>query len=386
MPKITHLGKFYHPDSGGIEGVTRTLAEGAIASGYNVDVVCFSKSEDCQPGEEIGGVRVLRVSALTTIKSQPLSITYLWNAIYCGSTSDIVHIHLPNMLAAFASLFIPPSKLLIHWHSDVVGKGILGLLFKKLENISLKRAKKIIATTEIYAKSSKELRDHLDKVTVIPLGCKDFGSQCLQRGEISFSEEINDFVKDHNLILSVGRLVPYKGFDVLIEAAQYLDANIVIAIIGSGPLLDELQKKIDSLGLARLVKLFGRQGDAELLEFYKRAQIFCLPSIDRAEAFGLVLPEAMSFGLPIVATSISGSGVSWVNQHCETGLNVPVNNPMALAEACNQILGCKDDYQKYSDGSRHRYESEFTESLTIERVLSLCETILKAPDIKPYVS
>jgi glycosyltransferase involved in cell wall biosynthesis len=376
MPKITHLGKFYHPDSGGIEGVTRTLAEGAIASGYDVDVVCFSKSGDNQPGEEIGRVRVLRASTLTTIKSQPISISYLRNAIYSGSTSDIVHIHLPNMLAAFASLFIEPSKLVIHWHSDVVGKGMLGLLFKKLENISLKRAKRIIATTEIYAKSSKELRDHLEKVTVIPLGCKDLGAQCLQRGETSLSEEINDFVKDHNLILSVGRLVPYKGFDILIEAAQYLDANIVIAIIGSGPLLDELQKKIDSLGLARLVKLFGRQGDAELLEFYKRAQIFCLPSIDRSEAFGLVLPEAMSFGLPIIATKIAGSGVPWVNQHGVTGLNVEVKNPYLIANACNQVIRSQQDRYAYSQGSRIRYLTEFKEELEIQRTLALYKELL----------
>jgi glycosyltransferase involved in cell wall biosynthesis len=376
MPKITHLGKFYHPDSGGIEGVTRTLAEGAIASGYDVDVVCFSKSGHYQPIEEIGGVRVLRASTLSTIKSQPISITYLRNAIYCGSTSDIVHIHLPNMLAAFASLLIEPSKLVIHWHSDVVGKGILGLLFKKLENISLKRAKRIIATTEIYAKSSKELRDYLEKVTVIPLGCKDFGAQWIQRGEISPSEEIDDFVKDHNLILSVGRLVPYKGFDVLIEAAQYLDANIVVAIIGSGPLFDELQKKIDSLGLARLVKLFGRQGDAELLEFYKRAQIFCLPSIDRSEAFGLVLPEAMSFGLPIIATKISGSGVPWVNQHGITGLNVEVKNPHSIANACNQIIRSKQERYAYSQGSRIRYLTEFKEELEIQRTLALYKNFL----------
>jgi glycosyltransferase involved in cell wall biosynthesis len=280
------------------------------------------------------------------------------------------------MLAAFASLFIEPSKLVIHWHSDVVGKGMLGLLFKKLENISLKRAKRIIATTEIYAKSSKELRDHLEKVTVIPLGCKDLGAQCLQRGETSLSEEINDFVKDHNLILSVGRLVPYKGFDILIEAAQYLDANIVIAIIGSGPLLDELQKKIDSLGLARLVKLFGRQGDAELLEFYKRAQIFCLPSIDRSEAFGLVLPEAMSFGLPIIATKIAGSGVPWVNQHGVTGLNVEVKNPYLIANACNQVIRSQQDRYAYSQGSRIRYLTEFKEELEIQRTLALYKELL----------
>jgi glycosyltransferase involved in cell wall biosynthesis len=171
-------------------------------------------------------------------------------------------------------------------------------------------------------------------------------------------------------------LVPYKGFDILIEAAQYLDANIVIAIIGSGPLLDELQKKIDSLGLARLVKLFGRQGDAELLEFYKRAQIFCLPSIDRSEAFGLVLPEAMSFGLPIIATKIAGSGVPWVNQHGVTGLNVEVKNPYLIANACNQVIRSQQDRYAYSQGSRIRYLTEFKEELEIQRTLALYKELL----------
>jgi glycosyltransferase involved in cell wall biosynthesis len=280
------------------------------------------------------------------------------------------------MLAAFASLFIAPSKLVVHWHSDVVGKGILGILFKKLVSISLKRAKKIIATTELYANASKELRNYLEKVVVIPLGCKDFGSQSFQKDGISFSKEINDFIKDRNLILSVGRLVPYKGFDILIEAAQYLDINTAIVIVGSGPLLEELQKKIDSLGLANIVKLVGRQGDVELLEFYKRAQIFCLPSVDRSEAFGLVLPEAMSFGLPIVATRIFGSGVPWVNQHGITGINVEVKNPYSIASACNQIIRSEQERYAYSRGSRLRYLTEFKEDLEILRTLTVYREFL----------
>lgn len=377
MPlQITHLGKFYYPDSGGIEGVTRTLAEGAIKAGYRVRVVCFDKSSHRDTIESINGVEVLRAGAWITIKSQPLCWTYLWHAIFLARNSDIVHIHMPNMLAAFVSLFIPSNKIIVHWHSDVIGKGMLGSLLKILECITLDRAKRIIATTKTYADYSNALNCRLNKVSIIPLGCEDFSRRNFSSIGSSLPEDVVYFLRDKKLILSVGRLVPYKGFELLIESAKYLDKSIVIAIVGSGPLRSKLQDKIDGLGLNGSVRLLGRQGEMQLHELYKVATLFCLPSIERSEAFGLVLAEAMCYGLPIVAANILGSGVPWVNQHGVTGINVEVGEPKSIANACSQIIFSEKEAKKYSHASRLRYENEFTEDLEIQRALSLYEEFI----------
>ncbi|NBO22562.1 glycosyltransferase, partial [bacterium] len=81
------------------------------------------------------------------------------------------------------------------------------------------------------------------------------------------------------------------------------------------------------------------------------------------EAFGVVLLEAMSYGLPIVATNIPGSGVPWVNQHGISGFNVPLGNSVALADACNQILASDELRSRLSQGARQRFFSEFIEFL-----------------------
>jgi glycosyltransferase involved in cell wall biosynthesis len=376
LKKITHLGKFYFPDSGGIESVTRTLAEGAANVGYDVNVICFTNSQHGSFEEKIGDVKVVRAGSFISIMSQPLSLTYLWKAFQFSRDSNIVHVHMPNMLAAFACIFIDPSKLLIHWHSDVLGKGFLGFFFKKLENYCIKRAQKIIVTSEIYANSSDDLKNYLEKVIVIPLGCKDYGAHYIKDTTSSLSEELNQFLKDKKLVLSVGRLVAYKGFDILIESVKYLDSDIVVVIVGSGPLRKELQGRICSLNLSHRIKLVGRQGEQELQELYKRAKIFCLPSIERSEAFGLVLLEAMSFGLPIVATKIPGSGVPWVNQQGVTGLNVEIKNPRSIAIACNQIINSHQTHNAYAKGSRLRYLKEFTEEIELQRALSLYNLML----------
>ena len=177
-------------------------------------------------------------------------------------------------------------------------------------------------------------------------------------------------------MLAVGRLVPYKGFHVLVEAAKQLASDAVVVIVGTGPLQSDLQARIDVAGLAEKVVLAGRQSDASLRALFQRASLFCLPSVERSEAFGVVLIEAMSHGLPVVATQIPGSGVSWVNAHGVSGINVPVGDAHALAAACNEVLASDALRADFSQGARARFENEFTEQLSIDRMLTVYDILL----------
>ncbi|MFN7506811.1 MAG: glycosyltransferase, partial [Limnobacter sp.] len=96
----------------------------------------------------------------------------------------------------------------------------------------------------------------------------------------------------------------------------------------------------------------------------------------RAEAFGVVLLEAMAHGVPIVASNIPGSGVPWVNQHGQTGLNVPVGDPKELATACNKILASEELRNKLSVGARRRFLSEFTEDVSVNRMIAIYKKLI----------
>ncbi|WP_341238093.1 glycosyltransferase [uncultured Limnobacter sp.] len=373
MANIVHFGKYYLPDSGGIESVTASLAKGSVNAGNVVTVVCFEKSPST-PNDVIDGVNVVRAPIAKLIASQPLGLNYFFSSLSAARNADIVHLHAPNMLGALCSLFIKrKTRLLVHWHSDVVNKGLLGKLVRPLEKALLWRADSILATSQVYAEASETLAPFKSKIAVVPIGVPDTK---LGGAEKTLPSHIEQSIQGKKIILSVGRLVPYKGFEVLIDAAKDLIEDAIIVIVGAGPLIENLRNHIASAHAHQRVILTGRLSDHDLHSLFSRASLYCLPSTYRAEAFGVVLLEAMAHGLPIVATDIPGSGVPWVNQHGVSGLNVPVNNSSAIADACNHILESSDLRRRLVNGARQRFLSEFTEEVFIKRVLSIYERLL----------
>ncbi|MDF3838045.1 glycosyltransferase [Cupriavidus basilensis] len=371
MSRIVHFGKYYPPDAGGIESVTSSLAQGAANSGYNVTVVCFKKAP-ADDNSVVNGVRVVRSPIGKMVASQPLGLKYLKVCLREARKADVIHLHVPNMLGALCCLLIGKKpRLLVHWHSDVINKGVLGRLMKPLEVALLKRADCIVATSQVYAEASPLLSRFAKKVSVVPIGVTDIRERTTSTQDSShLPPALANKLSGKKLVLAVGRLVSYKGFNVLIEAAKHLRDDTVVVIVGGGPLQESLQASIRSAGMDSRVHLAGRLSDDALHALFAHAALYCLPSVTRAEAFGVVLLEAMAYGLPIVATDIPGSGVPWVNQHGVSGINVPVNDPVALAKACNQILASDRERARLSEGARLRFMTEFTEDVSVQRMMA----------------
>lgn len=373
MIKIVHFGKYYLPDNGGIESVTASLASGAASFGHEVSVVCFKKTPN-KSQDLIDGVYVFRAPISILLASQPIGFKYFFQSLSVAKNADLIHLHVPNMLGALCALFISPKiKLLVHWHSDVINKGFLGKILRPLESALLRRANFIVATSQVYADASKTLAPFRNKISVVPIGILDKNHQ---GSGSSLTSQLHERVKNKRIVVSVGRLVPYKGFAVLVEAAKHLPADSIVLIVGVGPLQKALQDAVQKAGVADRVVLTGRLGDAELNAIFQRATLYCLPSINRAEAFGVVLLEAMSFGLPLVSSDIPGSGVPWVNQHGISGFNFTLGDPIALAHACNKILGSEALRKKLALGARQRFLSEFTEDVSINRMMELYDCLV----------
>ncbi len=373
MAKVVHWGKYYPPDMGGIESVTSSVARGAQAAGHSVSVVCFRKGE-APDGSASDGVRILRAPIQMLKASQPMGFQYFRWLLEEGRKADIIHLHAPNLLASLATKMLGRGpRLVLHWHSDIVDKGLIGKLVKPLEAAMLKRADRIVCTSEAYAKASLPLMPYAHKISVVPIGVADVAPPS---GEDRIPDVLARRIRGRRIILAIGRLVPYKGFPVLVDAAPHLKDDAVVVIVGTGPRKAELEAQINQGGLSDKVLLAGRQEDSALRALFRQAALFCLPSVERSEAFGVVLIEAMSHGLPIVATRIPGSGVSWVNAHGESGINVPVADPKALADACNELLASDALREKLARGARLRFETEFTEQVSTERMMKVYSTLL----------
>jgi rhamnosyl/mannosyltransferase len=191
-------------------------------------------------------------------------------------------------------------------------------------------------------------------------------------------KKVNDIkkaYKNKKIIFSIGRLEYYKGFEYLIESAKYLDDSYVILIGGKGSLDMELNKLILNKKLESKVVMLGEINYKNLGNYFEASDIFCLPSIAKSEAFGIVQIEAMSFGKPIISTQIEGSGVDWVNKNMESGVTVPIKNSEKIAEAIKDIMLTKERYNKFSKKSKERFLTNFTHSIMINKTINLYDSL-----------
>ena len=176
---------------------------------------------------------------------------------------------------------------------------------------------------------------------------------------------------DKKIVFSLGRLVAYKGYCFLIDAARYLGEEYVVLIGGTGALRESLERQVRESGLEDKVRLLGRVSDEELPAYYGACDVFCLSSVQKTEAFGIVQIEAMSCGKPVVATNIPKSGVSWVNAHGVSGLNVAPGNAEELATAIGEVTRDEETYRRYAEGAANRYRELFTHEQMINNCIRI---------------
>ncbi len=159
-------------------------------------------------------------------------------------------------------------------------------------------------------------------------------------------------------MLAIGRLTYYKGHEVLMRAAAKTP-RVTVFIVGEGEQRKGLEGLISELGLRDRVKLLGLLEESRLHAMLATCDCLCLPSIERTEAFGLVLLEAMRYARPVVASDVPGSGIGWVVSHGKTGLLVDPGDPVELAKAL-QMMGEKHELREVMGrAARERFDEVF---------------------------
>ena len=369
--KILHLGKYYPPHFGGIEKVNYDLVEGLNELGYSTDEICFN--EEFANIFEERKYKVYRAANLFKLNSTPFSFSIIKILRRIHHHYDIIHIHLPNPTGAIALQLVNfKGKIVVHWHSDIIKQKILKKFYAPFQKALLKRADRIIVTSPPYLEGSDDLMEFKNKCEIIPIGIDETELICDEQ----FLSILRETYRDKRIIFSVGRLIYYKGFKYLIDAAKNLPDDFLILIGGTGELYDELQNQITTNHLESRVKLLGKIPADKLACYYKLCDVYCLPSSEKSEAFGVVQLEAMSFGKPLISTNIPFSGVPWINEHGNTGLVVPPKNSEALTEAIKLILSDQKTKEKFGSMAHHKFLKEFTAEKMCQRTANLYKSLL----------
>jgi glycosyltransferase involved in cell wall biosynthesis len=371
--KILHLSKFYPPDPGGLEHVVARLAEGAAQRGHEVRVVAATGSAwRRDPGTRTTeaprlGVAVVRIPTHGVWWSQPVAPGYVAAS---RAAADVVYVHHPHPLADFALLRGPRRPTIVLHHSDIQRQRLARLAYGPLSSLVARRADAVVVATKSHLAHARDVGAvGRAKARVIPFGvdAAHFTPRPGVRRPACFPSP-----EQGSVGLFVGRLVGYKGLDVLLDAVR--DSALNAVIVGGGPMRDALARRIAAEGLRARVVLAEDVSEADLPAYYQAADYLVLPSTTSAEMFGIVLLEAMACAKPVVSTALS-TGVREVNVADLTGLVVPPGDARALRAAMECLANDVSLRTRLGHAGRERVERLYTLDQMVEAHLRLCEEL-----------
>lgn len=353
--KVLHISKYFPPYKGGIEDICKSIVDSLPE--YKNFVFCYNDDlEDSHTNEN--GIEILRVSTYLTIFSQPIAPFYKYKLkkVIESFQPDIIHLHLPNPYAAYtiSTLKDKKTKLIVHWHSDIVNQKLIYPLFSSLEKRILTLADCVFVTSPNYLENSVPLKPFKEKCAIVPNGI--YESKIKNIPNDATIKNIKELSQEKKIVFFMGRHVAYKGINYLIEAERHIKSDCVIFIAGKGPLTEKLKKQNKS---SRIFFL-GEIADSEIGCYMNAAKIFAFPSITKNEAFGVVLAEAMYSYLPAITFTIEGSGVNWVNLNNVTGIEVPNKDYKAFAKAIDKLLSDEELRNQMAQNAHDRIENNFT--------------------------
>jgi glycosyltransferase involved in cell wall biosynthesis len=336
-PTIAQVIAYYPPHLGGMENVAAKIAEGFVAKGYAVSVY----TSDVGIGDTWQIVRKSKAQVyyLKAIEFAHTPVIFnLFFQLLALPRHALIHLHI-------SQAFVPEIVYLVsrirgipyiaHVHLDVDPSGPLGFLLGAYKGICLKRVLRSAAKVICLSEPQKKLIAMmyglpLEPIAVIANGVAE---------EYFVGEKAHENAVPH--LLFVGRLAAQKNVALLIEAVAQMRTSVCVDIVGEGEERESIEALIRKYGLQN-VKLHGRKSGNDLIEFYRRADVFVLPS--KKEGVSLSMLEALAAGLPVVASDLPEI------RHVLGESGVFVQDPSAknYAQVLDNILSDKDAMEKLS--------------------------------------
>lgn len=362
--RILEVNKAYYPHVGGIESLVKQYSEELGQYGAEVTALVCRDDRGGTVHDTVNSVRVTRAGSLGTYFSCPLSLAFIRLFRKMAKNADAVHINVPFPLADAALLLSGyKGKVAVSWHSDIVKQKKLMRFYKPFMRYLLRRADVIFTATEGHIDGSDYLPEFRKKCRILPYGITP--EKYLAEERVPYlTDRLTD--KKSVKVFFTGRLVYYKGADVLLKAFSMVE-GCELFIAGTGELEGKLKEYAKAHGLEKKVHFLGFLPDNELRQAYADCDIFVLPSVAKSEAFGIVQLEAMIYGKPVINTKLP-SGVPHVSIHGRTGFTVPPSSPKALAAAVNKLASDPDLREKLGRNAAERVKREFNEKDVIRKL------------------
>ncbi len=346
---------YYRPHVSGLTIYAERLARGLADRGHDVTVLTSRFDEQLREEENLGGVRIVRVPVLRKLSKGVIMPRFAVRARTEITTHDVVNVHMPQLEASLITELARKGNkpAILTYQCDLrLPPGILNRIvegcLRPLNRIAARRCDAIVASSDDYAQHSAFLSRHRTKVRAI-------------RPFLALVDEDQSVTRDllekwqlgpGPLIGFAARFAAEKGVEVLLNALpailkEFPTVKIAFTGASQGTIGEETYAK----RLAPLIERFRDQlifldllPDAAMPSFYGLCDVIAVTSLNSTEAYGLVQPEAMLCGTPVVASDLPG--VREPVRETGMGIVVPPGNPEALAKAVKHILHTPAAYQR----------------------------------------
>lgn len=377
---VAHIVPVFPPYGGGMGTIASYEAQALAAAGIQVTVVMprTALPPPAVPPTPAPGVRVVQLRPLLAAGNAAC----LPSVLRLVAGYDIVHLHYPffgtaELLATRRCLTGPP--MIVQYHMDVIGRGWRAHLFRWHRRLLLPlvvhAADAIVVTSMDYARSSflaAAMKSSRPPVIAIPAGVD------LNRFSPAGERDpaVGRFAGGRRVIFFLAGLDQahyFKGLHVLFQALTRIP-DVVLVVGGEGDLRPHYEAQAMQLGIADRVLFVGRIADDVLARHYRAADVLVLPSIDRTEAFGLVLLEAMACGKPVVASRLPG-----VRTLVEEGHNGYLAEPGDVADLADKLSRCMREsgelgvHARGWVAERFNWKTAGQQLLALYRDISNCE-------------
>jgi glycosyltransferase involved in cell wall biosynthesis len=358
---------YYRPHYSGLTIYAERLASALVERGHQVTILTSRYDPNLSARENHDGVQVIRPYVLVHVSKGVLMPTMFYWAWVNIRRADIVHLHLPQLDAAYIVLLcrLMNKPVVLTYHCDLLlPKGFIHSIANQVSHlankISLGLAQQVVVNTLDYANESAFLRRYLSKIRAIPTPVE---LTTPTQADVEALKRKARLEPGQRIIGMVARLAAEKGVEYLMEAmpeilkehptARVLHVGQYQNVLGEEEYARKLRPMIQALG--EHWTFLGILPAAELSAFYQHCEVTVLPSTNSTESFGIVQVESMACGTPVVASDIPG-----VRQPVKmTGMGrvVPPADAHHLAEGINQILDHPEQYKGDVNGVIERFSS-----------------------------
>jgi rhamnosyl/mannosyltransferase len=379
--RVLHAYKVFRPDIDG--GVVSVIA--LVCGPGSPDISSSILVARGRPGLgqaydfDLVKVRGRAVGSLGTLLGMPIAPGFPIALALAARQADVVVLHHPFPLNDIGVIGIPDRVgLVVHWHSEIYGRRLLARGLEPLIRKTLARADRIIVSNQAILENSALLRPHRAKCEIVAFGVdpNKWSLVCdVERARVAALQK-----RHPRLIAALGRLVSYKGYDVLIRALTGVDGHLII--IGTGPEQRSLRRLAAGLGVSDRVTFTGYLSNEDIKIHLWAARVFAFPSVTDAETFGIAQLEAMAVGLPIVNTRLN-TAVPRVARDGIEAITVPPGDPRLLAAALTRLLDDKAMAKRLGAAARARVCDEFGATRFVARVQAIYRNVHEAARIRP---